>query len=151
MIKLKPCPFCGGEAQVEQHGRARVSCIVSCSECGCTLESNEQGAGHCWNMRSKEQNMTDTAQRRAEALYADIADEHLDKNYVIDTLYDYAQQARRDALEEAAKAQCMYCNDQDWEKRDSEGLHASPHTGTMYPCAAWKIWQLDRLREEGDR
>ena len=37
-----------------------------------------------------------------------------------------------------------------WEKRDSEGLHASPHTGTMYPCAAWKIWQLDRLREEGE-
>lgn len=51
MMTLKPCPFCGGEAQVERYGTARASSIVSCSECGCTLESNEQGAGHNWNRR----------------------------------------------------------------------------------------------------
>ena len=90
--------------------------------------------------------MTDTAQRRAEALYADIADEHLDKNYVIDTLYDYAQQARRDALEEAAKAQCMYCNDPgNWAPMSNSGYHQCNAPGpNMTRCYATKIHALRR-------
>lgn len=49
---LKPCPFCGEtDIEIQQIGTARRSCIVSCSYCGCTLESNEIGAGHFWNQR----------------------------------------------------------------------------------------------------
>lgn len=56
--KLKPCPFCGGEATLESDGARigshRQSCIVVCLECGCTLESNEEGdsCGNQWNIRS---------------------------------------------------------------------------------------------------
>ena len=52
MIQLLPCPFCGGEAEVEQEGKNRRSCIVTCSACGCRLESNEIGAGSAWNARA---------------------------------------------------------------------------------------------------
>ena len=52
-IKLKPCPFCGGEAEVEREGTPRQSCIVSCTDCGCRLASNENGAGFHWNMRTR--------------------------------------------------------------------------------------------------
>ena len=57
----------------------------------------------------------DTAQQRAEAIYAAIADEHLDKDYVMDTLYEYAQQARRDALAESADIAFDHqCEDPQW-------------------------------------
>ena len=48
---LKPCPFCGGSAEVEREGTSRQSCIVSCTDCGCKLESNETGYGYYWNCR----------------------------------------------------------------------------------------------------
>lgn len=51
-MKLKPCPFCGAEAEVEREGTSRRSCIVRCIECHCTLESNENGFGHDWNQRA---------------------------------------------------------------------------------------------------
>ncbi len=51
-MNLKPCPFCGGEAEVEREGTSRQSCIIDCADCGCRLESNEIGAGDAWNRRS---------------------------------------------------------------------------------------------------
>lgn len=53
-VELLPCPFCGGEAEVERYGTRRQSCIVSCLWCGCRLESNEEGAGWAWNNRHEE-------------------------------------------------------------------------------------------------
>lgn len=49
--RLKPCPFCGEEAEVVQIGTPRQSCIVGCLWCSCTLESNEHGSGQRWNER----------------------------------------------------------------------------------------------------
>lgn len=43
MRNLKPCPFCGGDADFKRVGTAKMSCIVSCIDCGCTLEANEVG------------------------------------------------------------------------------------------------------------
>jgi Lar family restriction alleviation protein len=51
-VNLKPCPFCGGEAEVEREGTSRQSCIIACADCGCRLESNERGAGEEWNRRA---------------------------------------------------------------------------------------------------
>ena len=49
---LLPCPFCGGEAEVEQKGTTRQSHIISCTDCHCSLETNETfGAGALWNTR----------------------------------------------------------------------------------------------------
>lgn len=38
-LRLKPCPFCGGPAQIERFGNTRVSTIYACDECGCRLET----------------------------------------------------------------------------------------------------------------
>ncbi|QUS39590.1 hypothetical protein RPMA_12635 [Tardiphaga alba] len=53
LVDLKPCPFCGGYATLERMGGHAWSCIVTCVECGCTLESNEQwpNSGKKWNQR----------------------------------------------------------------------------------------------------
>ena len=53
-IELLPCPFCGGEAEIERYGTPRVSTIYSCKECGCRLETGEEwGHGAGWNKRVK--------------------------------------------------------------------------------------------------
>ena len=51
-IELKPCPFCGGEAEIERYGTPRVSTIVSCMNCGVSKECGEEfNHGEDWNSR----------------------------------------------------------------------------------------------------
>lgn len=51
--KLKPCPFCGGEAYFERMGTSRQSCIVECGRCGVRHESSDEygRSGQSWNER----------------------------------------------------------------------------------------------------
>ena len=50
--KLKPCPFCGGEAEIERYGTRKVSTVYVCTECGCQLETGEEwNHGTQWNTR----------------------------------------------------------------------------------------------------
>lgn len=50
---LAPCPFCGGEAEIERRGDRRQSTIYQCTSCGCTLETGEEwGHGERWNTRA---------------------------------------------------------------------------------------------------
>ena len=53
---LLPCPFCGGEAEVERMGTQRQSHIVTCTECGCRLETGETEGFHNqqWNTRHEQ-------------------------------------------------------------------------------------------------
>ena len=53
-LTLRACPFCGGAAEVVREGTRCQSGIVQCEDCGCRLESNEIGAGGCWNRRANE-------------------------------------------------------------------------------------------------
>lgn len=49
---LKPCPFCGGEAEIERYGTPRQSTIYTCTDCGCSLETGEEwDHGRWWNAR----------------------------------------------------------------------------------------------------
>lgn len=49
---LSPCPFCGGAAEFERKGTARASTIVTCTNCGATLETGEVWSrGEAWNTR----------------------------------------------------------------------------------------------------
>lgn len=61
---LKPCPFCGGEAEVfEEKGGEVVS--IACSECGCgtaymsgasSTEKKIETATQDWNRRVSDEN-----------------------------------------------------------------------------------------------
>jgi Lar family restriction alleviation protein len=54
--ELKPCPFCGGEAEIERYGTPRYSTIYSCTECGCRLETGETfNHGDTWNTRTEKE------------------------------------------------------------------------------------------------
>ena len=48
---LLPCPFCGGKPYFVRLGSFRVSCIISCEDCGCKAETNEEPPhiGEHWN------------------------------------------------------------------------------------------------------
>jgi Lar family restriction alleviation protein len=49
---LKPCPFCGGQAEFERKGTARHSTIITCTNCGATLETGaEWDHEREWNER----------------------------------------------------------------------------------------------------
>ena len=51
--ELKACPFCGGEAEIERVGTARMSTIYCCTECSCRLETGETfNHGALWNRRA---------------------------------------------------------------------------------------------------
>lgn len=58
--RLLPCPFCGGEAEVERVGDYRQSHIIACTECGCRLETGEDAEwnrGNAWNTRAQSARM----------------------------------------------------------------------------------------------
>ena len=52
---LAPCPFCGGEAEVEQQGANRQSHIIACINCGCSETWETWNAGSLWNTRQPTQ------------------------------------------------------------------------------------------------
>lgn len=51
-IELKPCPFCGNEGHLSQHGD---SYIVSCFDCGAQIDycASEEEAVKAWNKRTQ--------------------------------------------------------------------------------------------------
>ena len=52
MTKLKPCPFCGGEAKLER-GTTQLDNFVYCSDCGSGTRffNTKQSAIEAWNRR----------------------------------------------------------------------------------------------------
>ena len=53
-IKLKPCPFCGGEAEMFGNESA---VFVGCKECTCITEWDDDISAEIgWNRREGEQN-----------------------------------------------------------------------------------------------
>lgn len=54
MVELKPCPFCGGRAEIQQVGDRQRSTIYQCAYCSCRLETGEEwGHGTDWNTRTE--------------------------------------------------------------------------------------------------
>lgn len=54
--ELKPCPFCGGEAELVMgylYGKVR-SHTVFCKKCGCEIKEyvSSTGARNAWNRRA---------------------------------------------------------------------------------------------------
>ena len=61
MSNLKPCPFCGGEAEVKRHAEISTAYYVACTNCpvdvGRMWYWKRQDAINAWNRRTTE---TDT-------------------------------------------------------------------------------------------
>lgn len=63
--KLKPCPFCGGEAEYERFNNPKTWFTVRCSRCGCqtdgfcinhddaTAAENKAANAAVWNRRAQ--------------------------------------------------------------------------------------------------
>jgi Lar family restriction alleviation protein len=53
--ELKPCPFCGGEAEFHRIGDRRFSTTIGCTNCGAMIETGETfNHGRAWNTRVAE-------------------------------------------------------------------------------------------------
>ena len=52
--ELKPCPFCGGEAEIERY---TIKPYVACMKCGCSMPDRHQTAEQAieaWNARAEQ-------------------------------------------------------------------------------------------------
>lgn len=41
MIDLKPCPFCGGEAVLNDYESERICSYVKCPDCGARMDGDK--------------------------------------------------------------------------------------------------------------
>lgn len=66
--KLKPCPFCGGEAEIERqyHGGYVVYCQNE--NCGCAIFGNRDEVLKAWNTRADEPETYDDIQAEINRL-----------------------------------------------------------------------------------
>lgn len=66
-MTLLPCPFCSGQAEIVRAGTRRQSTIIACSDCGCRLESPDEGDqyGDSWNHRAAHEPLAALDQRNA--------------------------------------------------------------------------------------
>lgn len=72
---MKPCPFCGGKAEVVQVGSARQSTIYGCTDCHCQLETGEVfNIGVQWNTRADSLAIAAAVQAEREAICGIISD-----------------------------------------------------------------------------
>ena len=52
-IKLKPCPFCGGEARLRKHQKLEHTWYVQCKNCGIRTVNSVQVPYESWKNTMK--------------------------------------------------------------------------------------------------
>ncbi len=162
---LLPCPFCGGEAEVQQQGTNRQSHIIACTNCGCRLETGETwNAGSLWNKRQPTQSDALLEGDAQTILYllgvrhgrederAKIAAEASQPTQSDDEAYDLG---KRDGYEKAVQDIDMLTGgDGEYCYSTIEGERHCPNVDTMKARIARRLrqpTQSDALREENER
>lgn len=84
-IKLKPCPFCGGEARLQQRARTSHGFYVICKNCGCrtpfyqyqfdSVEKLREEAITAWNTRKPVAAVLDRLEEYRDEFMDDIYNE----------------------------------------------------------------------------
>ena len=158
---LLPCPFCGGEAEVQQQGTNRQSHIIACTNCGCRLETGETwNAGSLWNKRQPTQSDALLEGDAQTILYllgvrhgrederAKIAAEASQPTQSDDEAYDLG---KRDGYEKAVQDIDMLTGgDGEYCYSTIEGERHCPNVDTMKARIARRLRQFtqsDALRE----
>lgn len=72
MSKLKPCPFCGGEAEYERFASPRNFYSVRCTSCGCRTDGYRDNRTESTDAENKTR-QADIWNRRVEELPNDAA------------------------------------------------------------------------------
>ena len=71
--KLKPCPFCGGEAElIEHNGMYWIECKDKCCGCELTFEGTSEGAIERCNTRKPIDDIVELLEELLD--YSDIGD-----------------------------------------------------------------------------
>jgi hypothetical protein len=123
---LAPCPFCGGEAEVQQQGTNRQSHIIACTNCGCRLETGETwNAGSLWNKRQPTQSDAVLEGDALPILYL-LGVKHGQEDERAKIAAEASQPTQSNALRDLVAALycasgCSCCRDDDaWEKASDE-------------------------------
>jgi hypothetical protein len=93
-IELKNCPFCNGEAVIEQQGTNRISTIYSCCDCGCRLETGETWqTPQRWNTRTSDTRISTLTAQLEEAREAlqGLYDAHDMHSQTMETIREYVK------------------------------------------------------------
>jgi Lar family restriction alleviation protein len=82
MNELKPCPFCGGKAEIQQFANPQNYYCVRCTDCGCSTDGyrrsktesteaeNKAANAAAWNRRTEPENVEEVSRRyQAECNY----------------------------------------------------------------------------------
>lgn len=105
-MPLRPCPFCGSEAQIEKIGTARQSMIIACTNCGARVESGDvrgltDPQAWAWNIRDKRELAAEREAR--EKVEDDLRMTESLNAITIDLLNDTVNELERRAEQAEAK------------------------------------------------
>ena len=99
-IRLKPCPFCDGEAKYMEIKDFFVSRFVTCAKCGIETPRNclnRKDAIKQWNRRTPMTNIVEKLEELKEKGYAELT--MLEVNELIDKAINIVKQEINNGLE----------------------------------------------------
>ena len=66
--KLLPCPFCNGEAELQQFGSIIPYYFISCKECGCRQAESisKEAVLNAWNTRKPMERIVEQLEEKLE-------------------------------------------------------------------------------------
>lgn len=98
MVRFKPCPFCGGEAEYVIPLRTKEAWGIRCKRCGCNIRIDYRGNA-VWNQRidEGEEIMSEIITKAVEKITSQQPKERNEVWMVGEQLKDFARDNEKDA------------------------------------------------------